>query len=122
MLIHKGGNEHDLTKWRPITISSVDFLIKNLINLNPYQRGFLLTPGTFINVTVTEGILRSATSQKRSAGLVFLDVSKAFDSIDHVHLCFTINSSNLRLSFKHLLINLWVDNVTRIHVGGSNKF
>ena len=46
-------------------------------------------------------------------------MSKAFDSIGHAHLCSTINSSNLPLPLKHLLINLLVDNVIRIHVGGE---
>ena len=47
-------------------------------------------------------------------------MSKAYDSIGHAYLCSTINSSNLPLSLKHLLINFLVD-VTWIHVGGGGR-
>ena len=73
ILIHKGGENIELDKCRPITISSVlrrvisktlDSIVRDIIDLNPYQRGFLKTPDTFININIVDGILRSAVSKK----------------------------------------------------------
>lgn len=99
ILIFKGGDSQDLSRWRPISISSVirrvisrtlDCIIRHNISLNPYQRGFMMTPGTFININIVDGILHSAASKHQSAALVFLDISRAFDNIGHAHLCATL--------------------------------
>ena len=111
ILIHKGGENIEPDKWRPISISSVlrrvisktlDSIVRDIIDLNPYQRGFLMTPDTFININVDDGILRPAVSKKTNVCLIFLDVSKAFDSIGH--LASTIKHSALPSTMKQLLI------------------
>lgn len=128
ILIFKGGDSQDLSRWRPISISSVirrvisrtlDSIIRHNISLNPYQRGFMMTPGTFININIVDGILHSAASKHQSAALVFLDISRAFDNIGHAHLCATLKHSNLPLSIQQLLINLLINNTTCIELAGK---
>ena len=128
IFIHKGGESLELDQWRPITISSVlrrvisktlDSLMRDLIDLNPYQRGFLMTPGTFININIVDGILRTSVAKKQSACLVFLDVSKAFDSVGHEHLLSTIEHSQLPHPLQRLLMNMLTNNTTRIQINGK---
>ena len=65
-LLHKGGDENDLAKWRPITICSVirRINVRQYIELNEYQRGFVMKPGTFVNINIIDGILCTATAKK----------------------------------------------------------
>lgn len=103
---------------RRVISKTLDVLVGKIIDLNPYQRGFLMTPGTFIKINIVEGILQTSMSQNKSACLVFLDITKAFDSIGHNHLCSTIQNSPLPTSIQKLLVNMLIDNTTCIHFGG----
>lgn len=85
ILIHKGCDDCNLNNWRPITISSVirrvicktlDSIVRSIIDLNPNQRGFVMTPGAFININIVDGILRTANLKKSLTCLAFLDISK----------------------------------------------
>ena len=123
VLLFKGGAEDDLSKWRPITICSVvrrvivkflERIVRQYIHLNQHQRGFVMTPGTFVNLNILDGVLKKATTQKSSVCVVFLDISRAFDSIGHEHLISTIQHSILPNNMKRLLINLLQGNSTQI--------
>ena len=98
-VIPKGGDLTDPENWRPITQTSVFAKIleklvhKRLLNylmdnnvLTDYQFGFL--PGRSTQLAIFELIkqIYSAFNNKKLFGSICLDVSKAFDCINHVKL------------------------------------
>ena len=98
-VIPKGGNLTDPGNWRPITQTSIfaklmeklvhkrllKYLLDNNI-LSDYQFGFL--PGRSTQLAVFELLkqIYSAFNNKKLFGSICLDVSKAFDCINHVKL------------------------------------
>ncbi|KAJ4446033.1 hypothetical protein ANN_12719 [Periplaneta americana] len=119
VLIYKGGDEMNLENWRPITICTVvrrvierilDFRLRALINFCENQRGFINSPGTLINTSILESVLVAAKSQKKDVTLVFLDISKAFDSVGYKHLQNTLLGLGLPSKLSNLIVELQRDN------------
>ena len=98
-VIPKGGDLSDPGNWRPITQTSVfaklleklvhkrllNYFIQNNI-ISDYQFGFL--PGRSTQLAIFELLKQifSAFNNKKIFGSICLDVSKAFDCINHVKL------------------------------------
>ena len=98
-VIPKGGDLSDPGNWRPITQTSIfaklleklvhkrvlSYLMRNNI-LTDYQFGFL--PGRSTQLAIFELLKQvySAFNSKKIFGSICLDVSKAFDCINHVKL------------------------------------
>ena len=123
ILIHKGGDETDIKQWRPISIFSVvrrvierslNLKLKSYISLSSHQRGFVSMPGTHINTSLINGCLQSAKSTKSNCCILFLDISKAFDSIQHDHLKYKLRSASLPKNLCLLIESLLSDNVIQI--------
>ena len=125
ILIHKGGDVLDLDNWRPITICSVirriiervlDRRLRELVSFNEFQRGFTNTPGSLINTSILNSILREAKSKKSNVTLIFLDIRKAFDHIGHHHLKKTLSTLNIPPNLANLISKLQELNTTQIEV------
>ncbi|NXB00727.1 POLR protein, partial [Cnemophilus loriae] len=54
--------------------------------LNPKQRGFIRAAGCSENLILLQKIIRSAKREHRPLGVVFVDISKAFDTMSHQHI------------------------------------
>ena len=95
-ILPKGGNLKDPSNWRPITQTLLPAkLLEKLVQkrffkilsdfnvLSPLQYGFL--PGRSTQLAIFDILkdLYEAINSKLDTGLVFLDVQKAFDSLDH---------------------------------------
>jgi len=103
ILIYKRkGHESDIGNWRPITIFSVfrriierslDQELRSHIQLTCNQRGFVTgIPGTHINASIVNGVLKTAKTNKTSDCVVFLDIAKAFDTVGHNNIKHTLES------------------------------
>ncbi|KAJ4443681.1 hypothetical protein ANN_05356 [Periplaneta americana] len=125
ILIYKGGDVTDLGNWRPITICSIlrriiervlDKRLRKIVTFHEFQRGFTNSPGTLINTSLLNSILKEAKSRKTNTTLVFLDIRKAFDNIGHLHLRNTLSSLNVPSPLAELIAKLQEVNTTQIEV------
>ena len=118
-MLHKGKNlERDnLSNWRPITLLNVDYkiatraLAKRLqvimtSIINSDQTGYVKGRYVGENVRLIEDVLRYTQKDEIPLVLLFLDFSKAFDSIDRN---FLINSLK-QFNFGHDFIK-WIKTI-----------
>ena len=95
-ILPKGGKLNDPSNWRPITqtllpakmleklVQQRFFIIQQNLNfLSKSQYGFL--PGRSSQLAIFDILkdIHDAKNSKLNTGLLFLDVRKAFDSLDH---------------------------------------
>ncbi|KAJ4447763.1 hypothetical protein ANN_09771 [Periplaneta americana] len=123
ILLFKGGEEDQLTNWRPISIFSVvrriiekvlDKFLRNFVNLTNQQRGFISIPGTHINSSVINGCLQDAKLENKNCCVAFLDISKAYDNIGLEHLKRSLYHVDMPNNLRDLIINLMEDNIIKI--------
>ena len=93
---HKGGSSEDVNNYRPISLLSIfDKIIEKLMHKRLYefiqhhniltstQFGFRKNLSTSLAIIeITERIRKSMENKKVGCGL-FVDLSKAFDTINH---------------------------------------
>ena len=108
--IYKSGSESSIENYRPISIlpafSKVlekdasnrifSFLDKNNIILNPLQFAFRQYHSTSLAVISLVEKLIKAKEDKKCSIACFLDLSKAFDTVDHNILCTKLNHYGFR--------------------------
>ena len=95
-ILPKGGNLKDPSNWRPITQALLPAklleklvqkrffkILKDVNYLSRYQCGFLPQRSTQLALFDILKDINEARNSKLSTGLLFLDVRKAFDSLDH---------------------------------------
>lgn len=94
--LHKGGSQNDLNNYRPITkLSCLAKLLESIVNkqltsflsqndiLCPFQSGFRAGHSTTTAATVVVNDLATAIDNKLSCAALFIDLSKAFDTVNH---------------------------------------
>jgi len=111
-LLHKGKDlaRDNLSNWRPITLTNVDYkiatkaLAKRLQSvlssiIDSDQTGYV--KGRYIgeNARLIEDVLRYTDNQNIPGILLFLDFSKAFDSIDRNYILTTLARFNFGPDF-----------------------
>ena len=95
-LLLKGGDKAELSNWRPIAITETLYrlytklLAKRLLFicdrdalLSPLQKGFLSFNGCADHNFVVQSMLDSSRMKCKDFHAVWLDISKAFDSVCH---------------------------------------
>lgn len=116
--IYKNGSKHELSNFRPIALLTClskvleKIIYKRLYNfwekhklLNDNQYGFRSNRNTIHAISIFLGnILKNLESNEYSIGL-FIDFSKAFDTIDHNILLYKLENYGLRgICYK------WIEN------------
>ena len=94
--LHKGGPADDLNNYRPISkLSCLAKILEQLVNkqlkmfltsfsiLNEYQSGYRSGHSTVTAVTKVVNDIIKALDDKMVCVALFIDLSKAFDSVDH---------------------------------------
>lgn len=85
----------DINNWRPITIGSVvlrafsrviTVRLTEACAIHPRQRGFTEAPGCSENLAILDGLIRVSKSQRKTLAVVFIDLTKAFDTVSHKHI------------------------------------
>jgi len=132
ILIYKGkGHESDIGNWRPITIFSVlrriierslDQELRSHIQLTSHQRDFVTgITGTHINASIVNGVLKTAKTNKSSGCVVFLDITKAFDTSGHNHIKQTIESLPIPPNLRSLVFSLIFGNNITVEVNKKSS-
>nr|CAI5852006.1 unnamed protein product [Callosobruchus analis] len=115
-LIHKKGNKRNLEMYRPITILSninkifekimcnrlTEFLDSNNL-ITDEQNGFRKGKTTIRAVYMALKEILDSVQNKKSTVLMCIDLSKAFDSVDHEILCRKLECYGIRRASLQLI-------------------
>ncbi|KAJ1149032.1 hypothetical protein NDU88_001853 [Pleurodeles waltl] len=110
-----------ISNWRPITIGTAfmklftKILTKRLdffVNLNTRQKGFMKVRGCLENLTLLQNIIKGARKTKHSLAVVFIDISKAFDSVSHGHIIRSLERHRVPSSIRDLIKDLYTNSNT----------
>ena len=107
--LFKGGEKSEATNYRPISllplfgkifeklieVRLVKFLYKNKI-ITPHQFGFRKNYSTELAVTEIQNMLLKNLNENKVTCNVFLDLAKAFDTVDHSILLLKIEKYGIR--------------------------
>ena len=135
-LIYKGkGDINNLTNYRGITVNNViSKIFTTLINnrrspliegsgiLGNIQQGGRpgkrSTDSLFILRTIIEKSLKSGKVADRDIGLIFIDLSKAYDCVPHQKLWDKLLALGLHLDIIKLLTSLYKDSKVNVMING----
>ena len=118
----------EVGNWRPITIGShlirlytkiLARRLKGVVELNPLQKAFREVEGCAEHIILLHGLLREARTRNRSIFVVFLDLAKAFDSVNHVLLFRGLRRQSCPEHFIEVVKELYDGASTRISNGKS---
>lgn len=95
--IHKSGSKEDAKNYRPIVIqpalakvfeklvlTRLDYYFHNIIS--PNQHGFFSQRSTTTNLVCFQSHVIAAFAKRSQLDAIYLDFSKAFDRVSHLHL------------------------------------
>ena len=106
--LHKGGERVNLDNYRPISrLPCLAKVLESLVNkqfkhflsinsvLSPHQSGFRAQHSTTSAITLVVNDISSALDNKKHCAALFIDLSKAFDTVDHSLLLHRLTSIGL---------------------------
>lgn len=130
-LVHKYGSREMLGNYRPITvIISLSGLYSKVLNerltkvveehdlLGEIQNGFRKDRGGSDNSFILDSILWKAKALKSKVHLAFLDISKAYDSVNRDILWRRLSSMGIKGEFLSSLKSLYTDDCIDCTVNG----
>ena len=124
--VFKSGNKHKFTNYRPISIlPSISKLLEKVVYnqiydfitnhriLSPNQFGFRKKYSTYMAMNIFYDIITNAIGRTLHTVGIFLDLSKAFDTLDHSILLQKLNHYGIRA-----ISNDWIKN----YLKGRHQF
>ena len=113
--VYKSGSRHNPTNYRPISLLScfakifekllykrLDIFIRTHSIIAPTQYGFRSGLSTMHAVTDVLTLVYDNIHEKKFSGLIFLDIQKAFDTVDHNILIAKLEHYGIRGIAKNL--------------------
>lgn len=129
--VFKGGDPKNPTNYRPISVlPAINKVFEKLLSarlsnfldstalLNPRQFGFRQGSSTEVAVLELVDDIAHSVDQKLIAGVVFLDLSKAFDTIDHLLLLKKLDAYGIRGVANDLLRSYLSDRQQKVMISG----
>lgn len=120
--------------YRPISLlSSLGKIFERLINLrltkfiheneivNPKQFGFREGHSTTHQIKRLLNIISDNKTQRKTTGMVLLDIEKAFDSVWHDGLIFKLHSAGIPIALIKLVASFLRDRSFTVTVNGTNS-
>lgn len=116
--------EKDVRNWRPITLSSLILRVFTRILASrlgdacpphPRQRGFIKGPGCSENLTVINGLIKTAKRSKSTLSGAFIDMAKAFDTVPHELILASLYRRGLDAHFVKLVNNMYEGVHSRVY-------
>ena len=131
-LVHKRGSRAVLKNYRPITvIISLAGLFSKVLNarltqvverhdiLGDVQGGFRKGRGGADNVFILHTLLWKAQAKKQQAHLAFLDISKAYDSVNREVLWAKLTKLGITGKFLNMLMTMYSGDSVDCNVNGT---
>ena len=124
ILIKKDGKKkNDPGNYRPISIGSIirrlfskilHNRIESIVELDKRQKGFTKVQGCSINIHTLNASIVQSKHNLQPIHYIFLDIKKAFDSVDHSKLLSVFADHKLPKSLGQLLNNMHKSNQTKL--------
>jgi len=128
--VFKKGSPSDPANYRPISQTSVfcklmeravtediiNYLQKNNL-ISPQQHGFLSKRSTLTNLLETMDDWTISINNKQLQTAIYIDFSKAFDTVSHPKLLLKLNSYGIRGDLMSLIEDFLTDRSQRTRVG-----
>ena len=128
--LHKKGNKHTASNYRPISLLPViskvlerciynkiiDYIIPKLTNL---QHGFLRNRSTATQLLTVFSKINNILDTGNQADVVYFDLSKAFDSVPHNFLIHKLKSFGFHGKLLKWLSNYLTNRLQRVSFNGS---
>lgn len=125
--LHKGENPYLLNNWRPISLLNTRYkLFTKIINtrlynlleqhkiLSPNQGGWRKKIATHDKILTLIGIIADAKANNKELHLLYIDLKKAFDSIEHWHIESVLAEMGLPAMFIRLIMKLNLQNTSEV--------
>ena len=132
--VFKGGNKNDLGNYRPISVLPViSRVLEKCINtrvydhlelhnlLNPIQFGFRKGRTTEMALSYITSVINGALDNKLRVAGLFLDLVKAFDTVDHQLLLRKCEFYGLRGATLALLCDYLQNREHYVHINGFSS-
>lgn len=115
----KADGLDDVNNWRPLTIGS---LVRRLytkvldarlvLDLNKRQKAFIKADGCAELTTVLASVMRDARSRRKRLNVMWLDLSKAFDSVSHHSIFRALQRHNAHPGFIEIIKDMYSGSTT----------
>ena len=125
---NKFGDAHDSGNYREIMSSSYFFkvfeysilpLLKNYTNIFPQQFGYRPNTSTLLATTILKDTVNNFLKKDNSVYACFLDLSKAFERVDHVLLINNLLRDKVPTFIVNILRTVFSDSEVCVHFNGS---
>ena len=116
--VYKSGSKHCLDNYRPITVLSICSKIlekvihsqlmgylENLKLISKSQYGFRSKRSTELAVTLFTDNIRKNTDNGKLTGAIFIDLSKAFDTLGHNQIIANLSTYGIKGIEKEFFVN-----------------
>ena len=126
-LIHKAGDDSEVANYRPITLSNLTYKffmtiitarLNNLLEkhhvLSNIQGGFRSERGCQQKIRLALAVRLYAKQRQRPLSSLYLDLAKAYDSVNHTALWQTLEQMKFTNNFINLLRNIYTDNTVAV--------
>lgn len=127
--IHKKGSKNDVTNYRPISkISIFGKIFESLItdelyskftsHIIPQQHGFTKKRSSTSNLTVLSEFIHTNLDKKQQVDVIYTDISKAFDQVDHTILIRKLENSGMHGSLLKWLVSYLKGRTQQVCIDG----
>jgi len=128
-LIHKSGSPQDIANFRPISLSNtlpkilfkiLQNRLKKLLNksqlISTLQNGFVETFSTHHNVSMLLNIIEDSKNNGKQLFTCYIDIKKAYDSVQHWALEQTLLNYNFDKKFIEFIKDIYKKSTIQIEV------
>ena len=127
--LHKKGSIHLPCNYRPVSLTSIlckvyeKFIRKHILDfikdsINSNQHGFSAGKSTLSNLLESIDIINEYLSDGNCADILYLDFSKAFDSVSHYRLILKMENFGISSTIINVVRDFLADRTMRVRVGG----
>lgn len=125
ILIHKKGSKNKIENYRPISLSPIiskifsKIILRRIQNYLNYhlsieQAGFRKGFSTIDHLFVLNQVIEKSREYQKEICLVFVDYSKAFDSLRHIFMLDALKNQGVPLIYQRIVADMYTNLEARI--------